>query len=52
MNCSAKNCDRPSKYEIIYDCGPDPEQELILCEYHYGKDSAFQRNIKTMRKVE
>ena len=52
MNCSAKNCDRPSKYEIVYDCGPDPEQELILCGYHHGKDSAFQRNIKTMRKVE
>jgi len=48
---SRKCCKRPSKYEIIYDCGPDPDQNLILCEYHYNLDPAFSRNIKTIKDL-
>ena len=43
-------CKRPAKYDIVYDCGPE-EQHLILCEYHYGLDPAFQRNIKKMKEL-
>jgi len=47
-----KCCDRLSKYEIVYDCGPDEDQFLILCEYHYNLDPAFSRHIKTMKVLE
>ena len=47
-----KCCKGFGKYYIVYDCGPDPDQELILCEYHYGLDPAFQRNIKSMKELE
>lgn len=49
---SRKCCNKPSKYEIVYDCSPDPDQELTLCEYHYNLDPAFSRNIKTIKELE
>jgi len=45
-----KCCKRQSKYNIVYDCGPE-SQALILCEYHYGLHPAFQRNIKTIEEI-
>ena len=42
---------RPAKYDIVYNCGPNKDQHLILCKYHYGLDSAFQRNIKTIKEI-
>ena len=43
-------CKRQAKYRIIYDCGPE-DQELVLCEYHYGLSPAFKRNIKDIKDV-
>ena len=45
-----KCCKKPAKYHIIYDCGLD-DQDLILCDYHYNRDSVFQRNIKSMERI-
>jgi len=41
---------RPAKYKIVYDWPPEPE-EVILCEYHYNLDPAFQRNIKSIEEI-
>ena len=43
-------CKRSAKYQIVYDCGQE-DQELILCDYHYNLDPAFQRNIKKIEEV-
>jgi len=51
MQCSGKNCKLSSKYKIVYDCGPDHDQNLILCSYHYGLDEVFQRNIKKLTEL-
>lgn len=52
MNQIRKCCKRPGRYQIKYDCGRVPDQELILCEFHYNSDPVFQRNIKTMKEFE
>lgn len=44
-------CKRPATKRIIYDCGIG-DQELILCDYHYNLDPAFQRNIKKIEDVQ
>ena len=51
MNKTSRCCKRFGKYHIVYDCGPDPDQEIILCEYHYSLDPAFQRNIKKIEAL-
>lgn len=45
-----KCCNRPSKYYIVYDCGPE-EQELILCQYHYDLDPSFKQYIKKIEEL-
>jgi len=47
----SKCCNTPGKYHIVYDCGPDSDQELILCEYHYGLHPAFKQNIKSIKEL-
>lgn len=52
MQKPSKCCKRPGKYHIIYDCGgSSPDQEVILCNYHYNLDPAFQRNIKSIEEI-
>lgn len=51
MQKPPKCCNRPGKYEITYDCGPNPDQKLILCEFHYNLESVFQRNIKKIEEI-
>ena len=43
-------CRRPATKQIIYDSG-DKDQELILCDYHFNLDPAFQRNIKKLTEL-
>jgi len=44
-------CDNPARYDIVYDCSPDEDQNLILCSYHYNLDPAFSRNIKSKKEL-
>jgi len=44
-------CQNPPRYDIVYDCDPDEDQNLILCSYHYNLDPAFSRNIKSMKEL-
>ncbi len=45
-------CQNPPRYDIVYDCDPDEDQNLILCSYHYNlesKNPAFSRKIISMK---
>jgi len=35
MKCCFKNCKTKPFAEITYDCGPDPDQKLLICNTHY-----------------
>ena len=45
MKCDFKNCEIKPFAEITYDCGPDPDQKLKLCNDHYNFDSCFNDPI-------
>jgi len=46
-----KCCKRKATREITYDCGSGEEKGIILCNYHYDLDPAFQRNIKKIKEI-
>lgn len=50
MKCSGVNCDKTPRWNITYDCGKDI-QKLILCDYHYTKDSVFQEEIQEIEEL-
>jgi len=44
-------CNNKPKYKITYDCGPEENQIILVCEEHYS-DEAFHRFIMTIEKLE
>ena len=48
---STRCCTKPVRYDIVYNCGPNEDQHLLLCSYHYNLDKAFQRNHKEFKEI-
>jgi len=45
MKCCFKNCKVKPFANITYDCGPDPDQKLIICDSHYHSNDCFNNPI-------
>ncbi|MGB9124511.1 MAG: hypothetical protein WA833_05875 [Nitrosotalea sp.] len=43
-------CNRKAEYLITYDCGPDPQQTMLVCNQHY-KEEPFQRFAIKIEKL-
>jgi len=43
-------CDNKPEYLITYDCGPDPEETILVCKVHF-KDEPFQRFAIKIEKL-
>ncbi|MEE8178618.1 MAG: hypothetical protein V3T63_01425 [Nitrosopumilaceae archaeon] len=44
-------CNKDPKYCITYDCGPEENQTILVCEEHYS-DELFHRFVIKMEKIE
>lgn len=43
-------CNIEPEYLITYDCGPDPQQTMLVCKNHF-KDEPFQRFAIKIEKL-
>ncbi|MCZ6582192.1 MAG: hypothetical protein O6761_03350 [Thaumarchaeota archaeon] len=44
-------CNKDPMYMITYDCGPEPNQTILVCKDHYS-DEAFHRFVIKIAKLE
>jgi hypothetical protein len=43
-------CKNDPKYRITYDCGPEKNQTILVCEKHYSEEP-FNRFVLTIEKL-
>jgi hypothetical protein len=43
-------CSKEPEYLITYDCGPDPQQTMLVCKHHF-KEEPFQRFAIRIEKL-
>jgi len=44
-------CNKDPVYLITYDCGPDPNETILVCKDHYTEE-AFQRFAIKIEKLQ
>jgi len=49
--CCFLNCKEIPNKSIIYDCGPNPNQELVICNKHYESNEVFRQFIKKIEEI-
>ncbi|MGI0097427.1 MAG: hypothetical protein ACREAJ_03485 [Nitrosopumilaceae archaeon] len=43
-------CNKKAKYLVTYDCGPEKNQTIFVCEEHYSEEP-FHRFIIKLEKI-
>ncbi|MDE1829209.1 MAG: hypothetical protein KGI25_02690 [Thaumarchaeota archaeon] len=43
-------CNKEPEYLITYDCGPDPQETMLVCKEHF-KEEPFQRFAVKIEKL-
>jgi len=37
---------RPERHRVKYSCGENPDEEMILCDYHFNLSPIMKEHIK------
>jgi len=51
MKCCFRKCEENAVKKVTFDCGPNPDQVLPLCNTHHNFNSSFSRYVKKIEEI-